>query len=167
MHVRSYAVLCMFLLGACTAPPPQPQGTSAPPAGWNTYTNTEYGFTIAHPPHSTIEQVGNYIRLQNYTSDNDGKWGLDAGQYYLELFVHTQPETDFLVCKHSVAEGKTVGVSGFEGYRGFGDQAGDPGGRRFQLCVKTPAKHYTVMTTENSQNGETANAILDSFTLTP
>jgi hypothetical protein len=127
----------------------------------DTYINQAYGFSVKVPPNTTVEERDNYIRLQNYSPDDNP--GLETGEYYLE--IHTAPAEAWGPCAEKVVDAKKVVVSNIEGYRGLGKGGGDAGGERFALCLEAPGQYYYVQATENSDTGPIANAILDSFTL--
>ena len=132
---------------------------------WQTYANQEHGFSVRYPAGTRlIEERGTYIRLQNYEADDIPS--LEPGQFYLEVHVPQTPEREgFDSCKESVVEAREVKVGGFTAYRGYGEGGGDPGGERFMLCIDGGEKYFSVIATENHEEGPIANAILDSFTL--
>lgn len=167
-----------FLLTACNSQPTKQQAQSSSTAvsvsslassetlAWETYTSEKYGFSVQHPPETTIKETDGYIRLQNYVPDDD-YMGLEPGHYYLEIHIPIKNPKDegFASCKDLV-EAREVQISGLTGYRGYGEAGGDSGGQRFALCLEGSGKFFLVIATERHEDGPIANAILDSFVLT-
>ncbi len=126
------------------------------------YKNTKYGFELKVPKNSTIESetqsdsTTEYIRIQNYT--DGGEIGLKSGEYYLEIYIG--PESQ---CQEDLEQSREVTINGAVGYRGLGLPGGDAGGQRYALCIIRNEKRFFVQATEDSETGNIANSILDSF----
>ncbi|OGJ56431.1 hypothetical protein A3D88_03570 [Candidatus Peribacteria bacterium RIFCSPHIGHO2_02_FULL_52_16] len=169
MQFRFSLLGLLTLLVACTAHVP----TEKRFEDWEMYTNETYGFSVKHPPETTVQEEEGYIRLQNYT-DYDDVLGLQPGQYYLEIHLPKDPAQEgFATCEDDFAQRasepvavKEVSVGDYTGYRGPGEEGGDAGGTRHALCIETPDRYFYVQATENSDAGLIANAILDSFSIT-
>lgn len=161
----------MIALAACSSVSPEKsemieENPSSMQNEWGTYTNTTYGFSVDHPPHTTIEDQANYIRLQNYTP-TDAPTGLQAGEYYLEIqpSVNTTENT-LLSCAEQIQESELIEVDGLNAYLGKGLPGGDAGGTRFALCIANDTHVFFVQSTENNAEGTLSDTILKSFRMT-
>ena len=118
--MRTFVVLTgvISLLAACTSQPVQQQTqlssseratsniSSSNNASWETYTNDKYGFSVKHPPETTVRENEGYIRLQNYVPTDD-IYGLEPGQYYLEIHIPSEPrDSGYASCKDAVMEAR-------------------------------------------------------------
>ena len=158
-----------------TSTPSNNPPTSQPPtstgkvdiSNWKTYTNTKHGFELKYPANSTVEPASQsdtnteYIRIQNYSANED-RMVLRSGEYYLEMFISNSERP----CEEELEQSRKVTINGSGGYRGLGLPGGDAGGYRYALCINRNGKGFIFQTTENSDTGSIANAILDSFKFT-
>lgn len=128
---------------------------------WNKYYNDTYGFTLSFPG-QLEDEMDDYIRMQNYSSQTFESMFLTQNEYYLEIWISEITE-DTESCTAMLPDGEKVAAGEVSGVRGkIVPEGGDSGGNRFILCVEHEGKKVSFSATENSEEGKLAYGILDT-----
>lgn len=135
------------------------------------YSNPDYHFSLSIPAWSSVtdsrkEELWEYIRIQNYQSQDDSNFWLSPWEYYLEIWIEPKETAFQKSCKEIITESEVLQLWTQVWYYSFGQEWGDAGGIRRYICVENEKFIYNFNATENSADTPIANTILESITFT-
>lgn len=138
--------------------------TNVSTAGWKTYANTTYGFTLKYPSkNDEVDDNHGSIRIQNYSSAQsaeEDKAGLKPDEFYLDISAVIETCTD-------VINGTKTVFGNANGYLGENDEGGDAGGYRSgRACVMSANGNIDFQVTEGDADSKIANGIFSTLTFT-
>lgn len=135
------------------------------------YESEKFGFSFSYPGDNTTveqsrregEQGADYIRIQNYSADDD-RMGLKGEEFYLEMYVFDKAKGEeiWTACSDAIPEGSSRKIGERAVREGHVQIGGDTGGYPFELCSEGEDFDVSIRVTEVSALGPIANQIFDS-----